>query len=120
MNEFTFIKPDPTLKNNLMAFGWECDFGWYPLIKELFEKIQLLVDANPDYKDFEVLQVKEKLGELRVYCSCYPEDIDKLIDEYVDKSCITCEICGGNGKIREKAKGHWLKTLCDICHLTDW
>lgn len=120
MKEFSFIKPDPTLKNNLMAFGWECDLGWNPMITELFEKIQLLVDTNPEYKDFEVLQVKEKLGELRVYCSSYPEDIDKLIDECVDKSYHTCEICGNEGRIRQKEKGRWLKTLCDICYLTDW
>ncbi len=60
------INPDPTMKNNLMAFGWECLEGWYPLIQEL---IDILVKI--DKPDFELLQVKEKYG-------CYDSETEVL------------------------------------------
>ena len=50
------LNPDPTLKNNLMSFGCECDKGWYPLINELIEKL----DKLPE--EMHLLQVKEKFG----------------------------------------------------------
>ena len=110
--KYTFLNPDPTLSNNLMSFGFEVDDGWLPLLKELFDKMQVLVDKYR-YYDMSVLQVKEKFSTLRVYIvPAYPE-IEQLIDEYEDKSAKTCELCGKEGEMREHHR--WLKTLCDSC-----
>lgn len=113
--EYSFIKPDYTLRNNLMAFGWECDLGWYPLLTELFDKMEEVVKKSPEiYKDFQVQQVKEKWGELRIYCSWYRSEIEALIDECNDKCAVTCEICGKEGSMKERY--HWYKTLCQECY----
>ena len=48
MKDYTFIRPDPYLQNNLMAFGFECGTGWHPLIIELFDKLQEIIDKNPE------------------------------------------------------------------------
>ena len=111
MRKYTIIDPDPTLQNNLMAFGFECDAGWYPMIIELMDKIQDFVDNNPEYNDLRVMQVKEKFAGLRVYMNYYLQEIDDLIDEYESRSYKTCEICGADGKERENR--HWYKVLCD-------
>lgn len=92
-------------KNN-----YECDKGWYPLINELLDKIQKIVDRD-NIEDFEISQIKEKFGELRVYPYFGTDEIFDLIDEYTEKSVHTCEICGKSGETR--MINGWLKTLCD-------
>lgn len=115
MKTYSFIKPDYSLQSNLMAFGFDCGSGWYSLIYELFDKIEELL--NTKYKefreDFEVVQVKEKWGELRVYISSGPHEIFDLIESYSDKSTHICENCGKPGTLAEN-KGWW-STLCSEC-----
>ena len=114
MKNYTFISPDPTLQSNLMALGWDCGQGWYPLIEELFDKIQKLVDNNSKYNALEIIQVKEKYGELKVYTNAYWEVIEDLIDKYTRKSKHICEWCGKKGKLHND--NGWLTTLCNKCH----
>jgi hypothetical protein len=111
---YSFIKPDPTLRNNLMAFGYENGLGWYPLIEELFDKITELLDTKylELKEDFEVLQVKEKWGSLRVYVSTANDEIFDLIDEYEEKSSKICENCGKPGIIKE-INGWWTCTCAE-------
>ena len=114
MKKYTFISPDPTLQSNLMAFGYEIGDGWLLLLEELFDKIQKLVDNNPLYNSLEIVQVKEKYGELRVYTNAYWEVVEDLIDEYTRKSKTICEWCGKKGKLRDD--NGWYTTLCKKCH----
>jgi hypothetical protein len=117
MKKYWFFKPDPDLQNNLMAFGFECDDGWLPLIDELCSKISTLIkEKYPKVKrHFEVVQVKEKFAGLRFYYYGGNEEIDNLVSEYEELSLKTCEVCGKpDAKVREKHM--WLKTLCD----EDW
>lgn len=109
--KYKFIEPDPTLQNNLMWFGFEIGDGWIPIMRELCEKIQVIIDNNPEYDDFRFTQVKEKWGGLRVYCNYDPKEIDDLIDEAVAKAYVTCEVCGEKGSLREDLS--WIVTLCD-------
>ena len=115
MKNYTFIRPDPELQNNLMAFGFECGKGWYPLIIELFDKIQEIVDNNPEYADLEVLQVKEKWGWLTIYWNYYWEEIENLTDEYQEKSLHICERCGGEENVSMRNHHGWYVTLCQNC-----
>lgn len=112
--QYSFIKPDPAYKNNLMMFGCMCGEGWKPILTELFNKIQDVIDAEPDqYKEFSLIEVKEKYGTLRVYCSYYTKEITRLIDEAESKSSLICEECGKPG-VLYKVCG-WYSTLCNNC-----
>jgi len=104
-----FIHPEKPMTECLMCFGLECDSGWYPLLDSLFEKIG---KTNPK-PDFEIIQVKEKYGSLRVYTNYSTDEIEKLIDDAENLSCITCENCGVEGQLY--VRGGWFKTLCDKC-----
>lgn len=103
-----------------MAFGIETGPGWYPLIYNMSEKLELLIralKADPEY-DNEYLpcaaQVKEKYGTLRFYMTYETYDISEVITEGEGKSHTTCMLCGDDrGKIVD-ARG-WLYTLCDEC-----
>lgn len=85
--------------------------GWHGLLVELHEQI---VELDPEY---ELAQVKEKFGGLRVYLSSDPEcahygAIQDLIEVAEKKADQICEQCGTPGSLRE---GSWLLTLCDAC-----
>ena len=111
LKKYTIIQPDPTLRNNLMVFGFEIGEGWMSLVIELLDKIQHLVDNNPEYSGLQVIQVKEKYGELCVYLNYYYKEIEDIIDEYEEKSCYICEECGEKGEIRNI--NNWYTALCD-------
>lgn len=107
-----------------IAYGIQCDDGWFDLIDELLSKIKELDPENT----VKVVQIKEKFGGLRVYTmGALALDIfglDKielgserlsilnLTTEYEKKSLSICEVCGKSGKLR-KTKGGYYKTVCD-------
>jgi len=107
------IDPDPTLKNNLMAFGFECDPGWYSLIKECLERID--TQLRKEKASSALLQVKEKFGGLRVYLSSCSEDVDRIVREYEILASHVCEVCGEFYTTKLREKNRWFKTLCDKC-----
>ena len=95
---------------------YECDKGWYPLIEQYKEKI-LRVEPLTQF-----LQIKEKFGELRIYCG-FP--VEAKNGDIVNILCVeaervsrrTCEVCGhrymGWEPNRVKTRrGSWIKTLC--------
>lgn len=89
-----------------IAFGLECNDGWYDLLDELMGKIQ---ELDKD-KIVLVHQVKEKFGGLRFDISSGTDIIFNIIHDYEDKSYNICEVCGKLGKLC--TTGHWLKTVC--------
>lgn len=111
MKEYTVIKPDPTLQDNLMAFGFMCGEGWYPIIFKALDKIQEVVDR--ENLDIEITEVKEKWGGLRIYASGTTDEIDIAIEQAEEQSIETCEVCGKDGKLI-KVNGWW-KTRCNDC-----
>jgi len=57
-------------------------------------------------------QVKEKYGTLRLNMSCYPDNINKWIEEAEEMSENVCEICGKKGKLRTDF--FYVQTLCPV------
>lgn len=118
MDKYWFFQSDPTLRTNLMAFGFECAEGWFPMIDELCSKIANLIDEKyPELKnDFIVTQVKEKFGMLRFYTNYGNDEIYGLVEEYEGKSATICEICGSKeAECKSNGCGYWISTLCDKC-----
>lgn len=116
---YSFIKPDRTLRNNLMAFGFECGRGWYPVIYEAFDKIQKYLNNWKNWKlrkDFRVVQVKEKFGGLRIYCNFDTDYIDNIINEACRIAYETCENCGTkDNNVSTRTVYGWMTTLCEPC-----
>lgn len=84
---------------------FECDLGWYPLLKDL------IVDLIELGWDKQICQVKEKFGGLRFYINEGSEEIHKRIREAEDLSYQTCEVTGKPGLLRQNL-GWWV-TLCE-------
>ncbi len=101
------------LRQTLMPWGFCHDDGWFDLLWRLCQALEPLVGEweKETGRKFEVVQVKEKLGGLRVYVV---RDVSLAIRERIEaageESYRTCEICGEAGVLRQDG---WLKTLCD-------
>ena len=114
------FRGDP--KSTCMAWGFECDDGWYKLLDKCMEKMQYCCDffsSDGDGGEVQVVadQIKEKFGTLRFYVSVYGANeiendiIDDIIGEAERKSSRTCEVTGE--EYAEPCKrGGWYKTLC--------
>lgn len=77
--------------------------GWHGLLESLYA-------CKPE--GVEVVQVKEKFGELRFYCHCdeFNRDYLDIVDETEQESRGICEECGQPGET--VSVGGWLKTRC--------
>ena len=74
VKEFPFLEEnseqgEDRIDNLYLAFGCECDDGWYELLREMFKEIVDRYKLAGLAVDLEVLQIKEKFAELRVYYS---------------------------------------------------
>lgn len=93
--------------------GWK-EIGW--------QMIQECEVINPSY---QIADMKEKWGELRVYSyinnydndgwlmpSSNDEEIEAIEEKYVELSCKTCCVCG---KPATKMSTGWICPYCDNC-----
>jgi hypothetical protein len=101
---------------SLMSYGIGVGDGWYNIMNVLCWTIQNHVDyqqrKNPEYKQVEFFQIKEKFGGLRVYTSGADEVVNNLIVFAENMAIVTCEQCGNPGKIRYTS---WNTCRCDEC-----
>lgn len=112
-NDFEFFHPERSMRSGLMCFGFEVGDGWYELIRELCEELKEMlpdIQQDPEYGEFEVLQVKEKFGGLRFYTNWATEEMYEKISDAEGKSFKICEECGQPAQVRV---GGWIRTLCD-------
>jgi hypothetical protein len=100
------------IKHTLMSRGFTHDDGWFDILWRLCVDLEFLV-AEFEQKtecQFEILQVKEKFGGLRIHVNNANDPIRQRIETAIQESLHTCEVCGQPGALRE---GGWIKTLCD-------
>jgi len=84
---------------------FECDSGWYQIIKDL------IVDLIELGWNKEICQVKEKFGGLRFYIYEGSNEIHERISKAENQSYEICEVTGKPGQLRTDLG--WIETLCD-------
>ncbi len=99
------------LKTPFELFGLEVGKGWLPLVEPIVNRIQ---ELNEQGADIEIVQVKEKWGELCIYLSSYTPELKAMVDEATRKSVSICENCGKPAQ-RVWGNYHWVYTLCPKC-----
>lgn len=93
--------------------GFEIGDGWFSIVLEAVTKIEAAVSEHPG-ADAECMQVKEKLGTMRLYVGWVgPSSIMGIVSDAEQKSKTVCESCGARGK--RVTIGGWMKTLCAGC-----
>jgi hypothetical protein len=95
-------------------FGFQCEIGWIGILDRYFEVIDREMPQDAVY---ELRQVKEKLGTLRIYDDSYGETLSsvKAVTEAhrlaEARSYHTCEYCGRPG-VWSNRRGY-LTTVCE-------
>ena len=91
-------------KGSLMRYGFDCGDGWYGIVYNLFERLEPLVAGlDSGYLHFQVVQGKEKFGELRIYLSGSTDEMDQVIEDAISASKSTCEECGQPGTLQQRS-----------------
>ena len=86
-----------------MHFGIQCGDGWFSLIDTLLHRVQ--VHADEVGSQPVVLQIKEKLGTLRVHWRG-ADDVVRVTTHFAeDRSETVCEVCGHPGAIISNRRG---------------
>lgn len=91
---------------DIMPPGWYKAFGL-----QMVEDIQKALDREPKQLrgSFQIIDVKEKYGSLRVYTVPYIEGVEEMIAKYENMSQHFCCYCG-----KGLDKPTFL-SLCDVC-----
>jgi len=117
---FRNVGGDP--RKTCLAYGIECDSGWFDLIDKFCEGVAKLCKNEVD---FYFTQIKEKFGMLTIYYRCaakYGMPINKAItqlnEEIMMESCEVCERCGSRENVSQNERG-WVKSYCAQCRAVD-
>jgi len=96
------------MTKSVMELGQYVGDGWQQLLQELHAELSAV---EPDY---EVMQIKEKFGTLRVYLKdhIYTDATRAIVRKYEQLSGTICQDCGASGHLRD---GGWMLTLCNAC-----
>ena len=116
---FKFFRPEKSIKESLMSFGFEHGNGWFQLIWDLCLDIERILKVAPKHirEQFEVIQVKEKFGTLSFYCNIGTDEIFDRVNQAEEESAHICEECGSHeGKLYGNG---WLKVRCHECKLKE-
>jgi hypothetical protein len=109
-----FSNKDKSPRESCMAWGIECNSGWYDLLSavcwRIFQHEKNI--ADPYYVPVKFDQIKEKFGGIRIYYSGGDDYIRGVVSLADEMSYKICEVCGNSGKPN---KGGWITTLCDSC-----
>jgi hypothetical protein len=105
---------DGRVKQSLELFGLECHDGWLPLIHEAIKEIESIVTGNAgDLANNYVVQIKSKLGGLRIYMALHDIRVNAVIKKAEQRALETCERCGEPGE--QMVAAHWIHTTCQNC-----
>ncbi|MCD6436449.1 MAG: hypothetical protein J7L15_08755 [Clostridiales bacterium] len=96
-------------EQSCMAWGMECEDGWYDIIDTLCDTLKGLDEGTP----LVAAQVKEKFGGLRFYVDYATDKQYDAIEKAEKLSYTICETCGSKDRVSQ-TKG-WIKTLCYSC-----
>lgn len=105
-NEFTdcpdLVKKFPKLLGETKnRYGLSLPVGWTFLLEGFLRALEAEIEKIPvdEQKNFQVDQVKQKLGRFCVYLSNYTPRLVELCASFENASQHICEVCGDTGKL---------------------
>lgn len=77
-------------QESAMCWGFECGDGWYPLIRELSERLTTYQQQCPEL-DLQITQVKSKFGSLRIHSRGGDATTTCMIANACEQACMITE-----------------------------
>ena len=103
-------------KSPLELWGVETEEGWDNLVMDFIIEIDKYIKDN-NIEDFNILQIKQKFGQLRVYYGAttvsdeHFSKLTKILEKYEKLASKTCEKCGKPGSL--KTINYWATVRCE-------
>jgi len=94
------------------VWGIECGNGWKSLISSMCYALQNRATHTGRAITFNY--IKQKMGVLQCTLTGFDEYTRGAVDVAFWMSYVTCEICGGQGRIAPDRQG-WVRVLCPAC-----
>jgi len=95
--------------------GFECQDGWFELIRALAGRIREYQAQLPGLEYFEVAQVLQETGGLRIKTRGGDVGIQNLIREVEEESRSICELDGEPAAGLFVCAPSWFRCLCVTC-----
>jgi hypothetical protein len=95
--------------------GFECQDGWFELIRALAGRIKEYQAQFPDLENFEVVQVLQEMGGLRINIRGGDAGIQNLIRDVEEESRSICELDGKLAAGLFVCAPSWFRCLCETC-----
>lgn len=99
----------------IARYGIEIFPGWFTIVERMVDQINVFSSQYGYGESLRITQIKSKFCILRCTTTIQDDDLDQLIDQYVQQASEICERCGMPGKIR--ANRRWKMVLCDGCEV---
>lgn len=103
------------LKRELLTHDFDCQDGWFVLLDELASRIRQYCNYCSKSKKLEIVQIKQKMGALRIYFRGGDKVIRKFIQEAEDQSKTICELDGEPASGLYGCAPRWHRYLCEKC-----
>ena len=98
-----------------LIHGFECQDGWFELIRTLAVRIREYQTQCSDLVDFGIVRVMQKMGGLRINIRGGDVVIHGLIGEVLEASRSICELDGEPAAGLFVCAPHWFRYLCENC-----
>lgn len=102
-------------QRELLIQGFQCQNGWFELLRGLAGRIREYQAQFPEIENFEVVQVKQKMGGLRINIRGGDVGIQNLIREAEEESRSICELDGEPAAGLFVCAPSWFRCLCETC-----
>jgi hypothetical protein len=95
----TWFNPKGDIRHALMSSGFQHEDGWFDILWRLWVDLEPRVAEfeRATGRQFEILQVKEKFGEMRIHVNDANDAIRQRIDAAIQESLHTCEVLRAAG-----------------------
>ena len=98
-----------------LVHGFECQDGWFELIRSLAGQIREYQAQYSDLENFAVVQVLQKMGGLQVNIRGGNAAIKNMIREAEQESQSICELDGEPAAGLYVCAPFWFRYLCETC-----
>lgn len=117
VNSWTEQRMDEQDPNYDYEFTYADDFlpGWWSAFGETFceELDSCLKKCGQDiYKNFKIIELKEKFGGLRIYTNIHIKEVNEILDKYEALSTTVCQECGAPAT---RISQGWIGYFCEKC-----
>lgn len=113
--EKLFQKYPDLFNQDSLVYGFECQDGWFDILTNFAEQIRHYRSDRVCVTKFEIIQVKQKMGALRIYANGCDAVIRSLIEEAEEQSQSVCELDGEPAIGLFVCAPEWYRHLCERC-----